>query len=279
MASCLTGNRFSSGALQVWRRSFWGRRYLRVATAAVAISVAPVALCGQAVLAGTVRADSSGKPLSGADVILVGTSKQTVTDQRGRFLLRDLAPGAHLALFRQPGYRPVRLVLQLLSGDTTWANAVLVPPAVELEPLTVTAEPKSPRGIGVEAFEERRKLGFGNFFDSLDLQRHEQLHLSDLFYRVPGVSVVRPPTKGDHCKHVAISARTQREWPCPMQVVIDGVVVYAATTPTVQPDWSRTVDLDEYLVRGVQAVEIYRGGGARRIWWGRSRLWRDSDLD
>jgi Carboxypeptidase regulatory-like domain len=112
-------------------------------------------------MSGVVRADSSVKPLPSVDIILVGTARQVVTDQRGRFVQGELSPGPHLALFRLAGYRPVRLRVDLVAGDTVWANAMLVPAAVELEPITVTGEPKKPRGIGVEAFEERRKLGFG----------------------------------------------------------------------------------------------------------------------
>jgi Carboxypeptidase regulatory-like domain len=219
-------------------------------------------------MAGVVREDSSGKPRSGVDVILLGTGRQTITDQRGRFVLADLKPGPHLALFRQPGYRPVRLVVQLVSGDTVWANATLVLSVVELEPLTVTAEPKAPHGIGVEAFEERRKLGFGKFMDSLDLQRHEQLHVSDLFFRIPGIAVVRPPDPANHYKHVAVTTRTNRGFACPLQVVVDGVVMYYAQAPSAWTNWERTVDLDEFLMTGLQAVEIYRSAAEVPVEYG-----------
>ncbi|MGV3709764.1 MAG: carboxypeptidase regulatory-like domain-containing protein [Gemmatimonas sp.] len=46
-----------------------------------------------------------GIPLAGATVSLVGENASTVTDSTGRFVLRDIAPGAHIALVRRIGYQ------------------------------------------------------------------------------------------------------------------------------------------------------------------------------
>ena len=142
----------------------------------------PCALCclgsvaahAQAVMSGVVREDSSGRALAGVEVLIEGTKHKAATDNAGRYVLGDLPTGPRVALFRFVGYRPLRVRLSLTKGDTVLANAVLVPEGIQrLDPVVVSGAPDQPRGLGFEAFEERRRLGFGKFLDSTTLRRYD----------------------------------------------------------------------------------------------------------
>jgi len=81
------------------------------------LSVAPRCAAGQgasATLAGTVR-DSAGTPVAKAEIVLRQGStelRRVIADDRGYFVLGDVAPGAYLAWIRRLGFR---------SAEYNWA--------------------------------------------------------------------------------------------------------------------------------------------------------------
>jgi hypothetical protein len=219
------------------------------------------------------------------DVIIEGTTHRAVTDESGRFQV-SLAPGGYVALFRLIGFAPLRLAIRAESIDTAWANAFLVPSALPLPPLEVTAKPDGPRGLGLEAFEERRKLGFGRFIDSTELRKSEHLQLPDMLKRVPGILL---EDRGAN-QHVAMSTRRSGltwEGPtrCPMQIVVDGVVVYRTQAPVNIPSHFPNGEpnpaagigarmgpprLEDWMIRELTAIEVYRGASETPIEFGGS---------
>ncbi|HJR36557.1 MAG TPA: carboxypeptidase-like regulatory domain-containing protein [Gemmatimonadales bacterium] len=93
----------------------------------LALALAASPLAGQSVLTGTVRADSTGRPLVGVEVVIVGSQWRALTDGSGRYWLPMLPAGRRLALFRSVGFRPVQEWVVLGSADTVWANVMLIP--------------------------------------------------------------------------------------------------------------------------------------------------------
>jgi hypothetical protein len=165
------------------------------------------------------------------------------------------------------GYRPLKEWVVVGNTDTVWANVFMVPQMVQLDPITVTAEPRQPRGIGREAFEERRRLGFGKFIDSTDLRRSEHLRVTDLLNRIQGVAVWIPPDAP--WMRIAVSRRRAGGYPCPMQIVLDGVVLYRTIAPSVKPDPETLVDMKGFFdIAGLEAIEIYRGGSEVPVEYG-----------
>ena len=95
---------------------------------------------------GTVSDSASGKPLEGALVTVIGTSKRTVSSGNGQFLLENLTAGKITLRVSMIGYAPQVRALALLPGDEATADFKLDVKAVELEELvsvgygTVTRE-------------------------------------------------------------------------------------------------------------------------------------------
>ena len=220
-------------------------------------SAAP--LRAQAALRGIVRLDSTGRPLAGVEVLLEGTERTATTNDAGRFALGGLPRGWRVALFRAVGFRPVRLAVNLVEGDTVWTEATLVPAsAQELEPVVVTAEPKRPRGLGVEAFEERRRMGFGKFIDSATLRRFEHRRADDVLRGIPGVYMSNLKRPID-----PVYAYSSRKG-CLMQVILDGVVLYSSGNQVRPPPDFR----HDFFPSDFHAIEIYRSAAETPIEFG-----------
>jgi hypothetical protein len=226
----------------------------------VLVECAPVS--GQAVLTGLVREDATGRLLSGVEILVEGHDHRTVTDNAGEYAFKSVPKGYQVVLFRSVGYRPVRIGVELGRGAVSRLDANMVPFAVRIDPLVVVAETKQPHGMGREAFEERRHLGFGQFIDSLELRRSEHRQLSDVLRGHSGIVIAR--------NRFASSARTG----CYMQIIYDGQTVYSPATyappalvsnatasrfaQPVRMPAPTPLDLNPFQVSGLEAVEMYR---------------------
>ncbi len=222
--------------------------------------IMPNAVHAQAALTGIVRDDSTGSPLAGVEILVQTTSHRGVTNQSGRYELTGLTAGVYQVIFRQVGFLPVRMDVLLRDGETTRANAVLVRSEVILDPIVVTGEMPRPRGNMLDAFEERRAMGFGEFIDSETLRRSEHLKLPDVLRRHSRIELRyicfdEPRSPIDQC-------RDEKGWMpynqgristggryCEMHVMLDGHLITR----------NGPVDLRTFLpINELEAVEIYR---------------------
>jgi len=241
----------------------------RIACLTAGLLVSGSSVGAQSVLAGRVREDSTGRPLAGVEVVIMGSDRRTITDASGRYVLNMLPDGRRQVLFRSVGFRPVQEWVVLGRVDTVWANPMLVAQTVQLDPITVTAKPDAPRGLGLEAFEERRKLGFGKFLDSATLRRNEHQRLPALLDRLQGIgfSILDKQV-------VAVSRRRFGPMgePCYMSVVLDGSVIYSSVAPGLGGGGGTSgrapPDLKMFDVASLTAVELYRGAGEVPIEFG-----------
>jgi hypothetical protein len=219
-------------------------------------------LAGQSVLVGTVRADSTGRPLSGVEVLVAGSESRTTTDNSGRYALNRLPSGRRQILFRYPGFRPVREWVELGKVDTVWVNPLLTPETVRLDSIVVTAAPAAPRGIGREAFEERKKLGFGFFLDSTVMRRNEHRRLADLFSGRAGIRVIRTGVLDN--AYLVSTRLEQRDGDCFLQIYLDGAPVgRGGVGGTVNAP-----NLKDFDVASIESVEVYAGAAGVPVEYG-----------
>jgi len=217
------------------------------------ILLASRSLLSQAVMTGTVREDSTGRPLSGVEVVVEGLDRRAVTDVNGRYSLDRLSPGSYVALFRKIGYRPVREALRIRSGDTAWVNIMLVATAVEIAPVEVKApDNRTKPRIESNGFEERRNMGFGKFIDSTTLRRLQSLGVTDVLRRYTTVTLVHG-RNGEIWAQSARMARLSGER-CWMSVFVDGIAIYRSGQGSAsrRPDLSR-----DFPVSDLDAIEVY----------------------
>lgn len=228
--------------------------------AALALIAAAGSLAAQVTLTGVVREDGTERPISGVVVIIEGTKREATTDAAGRYRI-DSPAGNRVALFRSIGFRPTRVRMQLLKGDSVTTDVAMVKeqPAQQLDPIVTTGKAAPPRGsgVGVEAFEERRRLGFGKFVDSTELRRSGGRRFTDVLRGIQGVrivSYVEDPSRPDLFELRAVG-RVEEMFgePCWMSVLVDGSPIYRAGIGR-PPDLRR----EFHDVSSFHAVEVYR---------------------
>ena len=115
---------------------------------------APAAAAGQdmpeladsAAIEGIVREASSGRPLQGALVRVVGSARQDVTHEGGEFHLVSLPPGRYTVLFERLGYR--REVRQVVIDDSevVHLDVEMTSSAIELPGIVVTGTTRASLG-------------------------------------------------------------------------------------------------------------------------------------
>jgi hypothetical protein len=233
---------------------------LRPSAVLGAVLTLPVAVHAQASLSGIVRDDSTARPLAGVEILIQTTSHRGVTNPSGRYELTGLPAGVYQVIFRQVGYLPVRMDVLLRDGESTRANAVLVPSSVVLDPIEVIGETPRPRGNMLDAFEERRAMGFGEFIDSETLRRSEHLKLPDVLRRHSRIELRY--ICFDELRSPIALCRDEKGWMpynhgristggryCEMHVMLDGHLI----TRNGPVDLARFFPINE-----LEAVEVYR---------------------
>jgi hypothetical protein len=164
-----------------------------------------------AVILGIV-ADTGLRPVPGADVSFAGTPLHVAADSSGRFQIVRGPAGRFVMIARNIGYRPTTTLVDIRDGDTLRLAFTLEPAtAQELATVLITERQLSAR---LKEFEDRRRLGFGEFFTQADLEKIDAISIVDVLRRAKSVRI----RKGK-----AHSAREIGD--CPMAIYVDGIPI------------------------------------------------------
>lgn len=225
----------------------------RIAVAVAALSASPMAAQEPepeqerplAVLAGRVVSATTGAPLEGAVVSLLGSGYGALTDSIGNFLIPQTFAGSDTVEVRFIGYTPskTQLTLEPRGPSGMLTNRViflLSPSVVRIAELTV--EVTGTRGsIKLAGFEERRMKGFGVFYDPIAIRNRNPRLSSDMLRGLPGVTVGRI----EHGQAPVYMSRGARG-DCPPALYLDGV-------------YQSGLNVDDIPIDDLGAMEIYRG--------------------
>lgn len=142
-------------------------------------------LTAGATFSGTVVADSTDDPVTGASVELPGLGRVLSTNADGAFFMGDIPPGTHRVVVRKPGFNGVTADVEFGANQGVDHRIVLGMSAVAIAPVAITAAPSVN-----EAFDRNRKLGLGKFLTRQDLSDLEGRRLADAFAIVPNLGIV-----------------------------------------------------------------------------------------
>jgi len=146
-------------------------------------SASEVAHAQSATFTGSVVADSTGAPLSGADVSLPQIGLLTLANDRGAFRLSDIPPGTYDVLVRRVGYGQLATSVVFPARRIVDRRVVLS----KLQSLdTVVVEAESP----IAEFEANRKLGLGHFMTRAQLDKLKGQPMAGVLSEVKGVGIV-----------------------------------------------------------------------------------------
>lgn len=225
------------------------RRCAVALSAALALSAVP--LSAQVFVYGVVKEDSSGRPLARVDVSIEKSSRSTRTDSSGHYFL-DAPAGNQVVLFRVLGFQLQRVRFIAKKNDTTQVDATMLRDAGQsLDPVSVTGRMPA-RGMGRDAFYERKANGLGRFIDSTELRKADGRRLGDFLRGSTGLRMVEVRENGSAFPQLRAVSPIQAN-PCFVSVVFDNVTIYKSGSRMTPPDFSK-----DFEVQGLDAIEYYK---------------------
>src|SRR5690242_7559602 len=148
--------------------------------------------------------DTGLVPLQGAFVTVFGSNVRVGTGPNGRFRINRIPVGQYLLMVKRVGFRPASAVIQVPETDTLRLSYTLEPvPAEALAAVVVTE--KSP-SMKMAQFEQRRKLGVGEFMTADEIKAHNSVFPTELFRLFKTVNVTQD-NSGPIMQYYAISRR------------------------------------------------------------------------
>lgn len=235
------------------------------ALAAVIAGIVPPMMEAQAVVTGTVFADSSTRPIIGAEVSIAPLGLTTRTDSAGTFMVRNVSAGLHTLTIRALGFTPHSQRVPLHDGQTWEGDFSLRPAAQQLGEVTVRGDVVAGRNPRIAEFEERRKLGFGQFVTQDVFEKAEGRKLGDVLHaRVAGVrteryggrefvvssrglnSLERMPA-GDKVDRQVLGTKPR----CYVQIVMDDLALYTGYSD------EKLFDINSIDASRIAAIEYY----------------------
>ena len=141
-------------------------------------------------LVGHVASASTGLPIEGAVVILMGSGYGATTDAEGNFRIPRTWAGRDSIEVRFIGYEAGHTLIDLAPDQTTRVTLTLSRTVIRIADLTVEVR-QTRRARNLAGFVERLEKGFGTFFTPRDIINRNPRLPSDLLRGLPNVSVGR----------------------------------------------------------------------------------------
>ena len=192
--------------------------------------------------------DTGLVPLQGAFITVFGSNLRVGTGPNGRFRINKIPAGQYLLMVKRVGFRPASAVIQVPETDTLRLSYTLEPvPAEALQAVVVTEKSPSMR---MAQFEQRRKLGVGEFMSADEIKQRNSVFATELFRKFKTVNVTADHS-GPVAQYYAISAReggNPQLGACPMQVYLDQVPLPSPFNLDILPP-----------PRDIAGIEVYAG--------------------
>ena len=141
-------------------------------------------------LVGHVASASTGLPIEGAVVILMGSGYGATTDAEGNFRIPRTWAGRDSIEVRFIGYEAGHTLIDLAPDQTTRVTLTLSRTVIRIADLTVEVR-QTRRARNLAGFVERMGKGFGTFFTPRDIINRNPRLPSDLLRGLANVSVGR----------------------------------------------------------------------------------------
>lgn len=119
-------------------------------------------------IVGRVLDRTTNRPVASAQVWLSGAGRRTTTSDRGRFTLHSVPGGTQTLRIRHLGYGQREAEVRVPARRTVEVEVELAPEPVEVEPLKVAVDVRSPRLERAGYYDRKRMAsmaGFGHFLD------------------------------------------------------------------------------------------------------------------
>jgi hypothetical protein len=218
-----------------------------------------------AVLRGFVLADSTERPIIGAELTIDDLKLRVLSDDEGSFRLANIKPGTYIVAIRALGYQQIWTRLSFADGDSLERDFLMAPTPVAIAGVRVTGKSDS-RNPKVAEFERRRAMGFGSFVSQERIDSSPGKRLSNFMREMPGLSIqqgnssnatwaVGTRGSGSILKSPSISSFDRRRGAkggtCYSSVYLDGTRVYGGNPG------EALFDIDQLHPGSVAGIEFY----------------------
>jgi hypothetical protein len=195
---------------------------------------------GNGRLTGTVIASTGSKPLSGAQVSIVG-GPHVSTNENGEFAFTDAPMGTRMLEIRSLGFYPDRRRVDIVTGAPPVKVALTTFKAM-LD--TVRIRARRLADVHDSGFEERKRSGMGKYLTSDDIERRGAAFASGVLRTIPGVQVFATDTGSS----IVMRSIFQGQDYCTPEFYIDGRYMFTYDAE----------DLDASLLpKDIAAIEVY----------------------
>jgi TonB-linked SusC/RagA family outer membrane protein len=241
-------------AVMTLRNRFWVVPLAMVLAAGLAH---PLAAQQAGAVQGVVVDAATATPLANAQVTIQGTTLGTLTNEQGRFELRNVPSGTHTLHVQRIGYAALTREIAISEGQTTTANISLAESAVAIQELVVT-------GVSGGAM-ERGKVPFSvSRIDASQMPVQSVNPLSQLQGKLPGANIAGISGRPGRSPEVmlrgptSINAAGRGQGPL---VVVDGVVLGGGGLQDINPADIESVE----VVKGAAASTLYGSRAASGV--------------
>lgn len=240
----------------------WWPKILGVAAVLGWTATAPPPVEAQqaGVISGAVVDQVTSQPLVGAQVVVVGTNLAAVTNDAGRYIIRNVPAGQRNVRAMLIGYGNVTLEAQVQPGQTAEVNFALSVSAIALEDIVVTATGQAQR---------RREVGstVANIsvadVDLAPVQTFSQL----IQGRAAGVSVLQSAGTSGTGARVRIRGSNSISLSNEPMIIVDGVQVDNGPSSYAIGIGGQSVSrLNDFNPEEIESIEILKGPAASALY-------------
>ena len=130
------------------------------------LATASLAEAQQSSIGGVVTDEATGQTLEAARVLLTGPNRIEATNQEGRYLFRNVAPGSYAVRVLRLGYRPATDTANVAPGEAVTLDFALTGAPVQLDEIVTTATGEQRKlEVGQRRLHHRRGAGGGGGAD------------------------------------------------------------------------------------------------------------------
>ncbi len=223
----------------------------------------PAARGGIGIIDGIVT-DTLLRPLSSADVSVVGVGARVVTEESGRFRFLQVPAGQYLLVVRRIGFAPTSGIIEVPANDTLRLSYTLARTTNLMDTIRVKETRVSLRML---EFEQRRAAGIGQFITQEQIDKRGSLQTADFLRTLSGIDVSTLTSTQFEGK-IALSKREggsvlgEGAGACAMQVILDGIVMPRNFNLDLLPPPKQIAGIEVY--KGAATIPPQFGGADRR---------------
>jgi TonB-linked SusC/RagA family outer membrane protein len=212
----------------------------------------------QASVTGRVTETGSGTPISDAQVFIVGTNLGGLTNQDGRFVLRNVPTGAQQLRVIRIGYTEAKRPITVTAGQATTLDVALAKSVISLQEVVTTATG------------DTRRVEIGNAISNINATKVVETtpisNVSDLLNsRAPGVSVVSGTQTGVGSR-IRVRGNNSLSLNNDPIYVIDGVRMTSNQASGFSTGGNRPSRVGDLNPEEIENIEIVKGPSAATLY-------------